>query len=162
MKIDNLEARDRIKGTLAIVTFLFSALISFSALYDFFPEYLFPIGRSPYALTFGGFFIIFLIYRSKLKYHYIGYDDESNNITVRYYSFTDFNAKHMSIEIPHDSLFKIEIKKAFFNIREELIIYQVTAKGVAKYQPIPLTALTTKEKNQLIEALNKLAQVKMQ
>lgn len=162
MNIDNQDAHDRIRGILVLVTIFFSTVIAISALYDFFPAYLFPISRLAYSLIFGGFFIIFLIYRTKLKYHYILFNDESDKITLRYYPFTSFNAKHMSIEIPFDSLYKIEINKAFFNFREELIIYQVVKKNIAKYKPIPLTALTIKEKNQLIEALNKYARVKMQ
>jgi hypothetical protein len=162
MKIDNQDAHDRIRGILALATFFFSGLIALATLYDILPTYLFPISKLAYSLIFGGFFVIYLIYRSKLKYHYIFYDDESNKIILRYYPFSSFNAKHMSIEIPYDLLYKIEIQKAFLKFREELIIYQVVEKGVAKYKPIPLTALTRKEKKQLIEALNKFARVKMQ
>jgi len=162
MNIDNQEAYHRIRGILVLATIISSTLIAISVLYDFFPAYLFPISRLAYALIFGGLFIIFLIYRTMLKYHYINYNDESNKITLRFYPFTSFNAKHTSIEIPLDSLYKIELNKTFFKFREELTIYQVVKKGVAKYKPIPLTALTIKERNQLIEALNKFARVKMQ
>lgn len=162
MNIDNQDAHDRIRGMLAVATIIFSGLIAFAALYDTLPTYLFPISRLAYSLIFGGFFIIFLIYRANLKYHYIFYNDESDKIILRYYPFSSFNPKHMAIEIPIDSLHKIEVNKAFLNLREELIIYQIVNKGVAKYKPIPLTALTLKEKNQLIDSLNKHARVKMQ
>jgi hypothetical protein len=59
-------------------------------------------------------------------------------------------------------LYKIEINKVFFGFREELTIYQTTKEGVAKYKPVPLTALTKKEKEQLLQSMNNHARVKMQ
>ena len=162
MNIDNSDSYARIRGILAVVTIFFSSLIAISILYDIFPTYLIPMSRTVYALIFGGLFIVYLIYRSKLKYHYIIYNDESNKIILRYYPFTSFfNTKYISIEIPFEALHKIEIQKAFFNKREELIIYQTLKEGVAKYKPIPLTALTKKEKNDLIQSLNQHARIKM-
>jgi hypothetical protein len=163
MNIDNSDSYTRIRGTLAIVTIFFATLIAISILYDLFPNYLIPMSRTAYALTFGGFFILFLIYRTELKYQYIIYNDENNKIILRYYPFTSFfNTKYTSIEIPFNSLYKIEIQKVFFNRREELIIFQTLKEGVAKYKPIPLTALTKKEKNDLIQSLNHYARIKMQ
>jgi hypothetical protein len=163
MIIDNNDSYTRIRGVLAIVTIFFATLIALSILYDFFPNYLIPMSRTAYALTFGGLFIVFLVFRTNLKYHYIIYNDEKNKIILRYYPFTSFfNTKYTSIEMPYDALYKIEIQKVFFKRREELIIYQTLKEGVAKYKPIPLTALTKKEKKDLIDSLNQHARVKMQ
>ena len=163
MIIDNNDSYGRIRGMLAITTIFFATLIAVSILYDIFPKYLIPMSQTAYALSFGGLFIIYLIYRVGLKYHYIIYNDESNKIILRHYPFTSFfNTKYTSIEIPFNTLYKIEIQKAFFKMREELIIYQTLKEGVSKYKPIPLTALTKKEKKDLINALNQHARIKMQ
>jgi len=163
MIIDNNDSYTRIRGVLAVVTIFFATLIAISILYDIFPTYLIPMSRTAYALTFGGLFIVYLVFRAKLKYHYIIYNDENNKIILRYYPFTSFfNTKYVSIEMPLDALYKIEIQKVFFKMREELIVYQTLKEGVAKYRPIPLTALTKKEKKNLIDSLNQHARVKMQ
>ena len=160
MIIDNKDAYDRIRGKLVIATILFSGLIALSTLYDFLPKYFIPMSKLSYAMTFIGFFILFLIYRSNLRYHFIIYNDEEDKIVLRYYPLTTFKSKFISIEIPFNVLYKIETNKKFLNLREELTIYQKVKEGVAKYKPIPLSALTKKEREQLLQALNSHAQVK--
>ncbi len=162
MIIDNKDAYDRIRGKLALTTIFFSGLIALAVLYDFMPKYLIPMSQLSYALTFAGFFIVYLIFRANLRYHFIIYNDEGEKIILRNYPLSSFKSRYISIEIPFNALYKIEIQKKFFNFREELIIYQTVKEGVAKYKPIPLTALTKKEKEQLLQSLNKFARVKMQ
>ncbi|MBI5540345.1 MAG: hypothetical protein HY951_09830 [Bacteroidia bacterium] len=161
MKLDNKDAYDRIRGQFVLAIFIAATLISFSVFYDYLTLYFIPISNLAYAIIFSSLFIIYIIYRLQLKYHFIIYDDEGDKIVIRYYPVTSFITKYISIEIPFDSLFKIEIKRTFFNQREELIVHQTTKKGIAKYKPIPLTALTNNQKRDLINALNSLAKVKM-
>lgn len=161
MKIDNRDSYEKLRGQLVIVTFVAAILISISMFYDVFTEYLFPINKNIYSYTFGFLFVLYLIYRVKLKYYFIIYDDEDDKIILRYYPFTSFSPKHLSIEMPFNSLHKIEIKKEFFNLRDELIIYQVVKKQIAKYKPIPLTGLSKKQKTELLNALNSFAKHKI-
>ncbi len=162
MKIDNKDSYDRLRGQLVIAIFIVATLISISMFYDFFTIYFIPISGSTYAFIFGGLLLLYIIYRNGLKYHFIIYDDESDKIILRYYPQSSFLTKYTSIEIPFNSLYKIEITRAFFNQREELTIHQTVKKGVAKYKPIPLTALSNKQKKDLLNALNSHAKVKMQ
>lgn len=161
MKFDNKDAYDRIRGQFVLAIFIAATLISFSVFYDYLTLYFIPISKVAYASIFGSMLIIYIIYRFQLKYHFIIYDDEGDKIILRYYPVTSIVTKYISIEIPFDSLYKIEINRAFFNQREELIVHQETKKGIAKYKPIPLTALTKRQKRELINALNSLAKVKM-
>lgn len=161
MKLDNKDAYDRIRGQFVLAIFIAATLISFSVFYDYLTLYFIPISNLAYAIIFSSLFIIYIIYRLQLKYHFIIYDDEGDKIIIRYYPVTSFITKYISIEIPFDSLYKIEINRTFFNQREELIVHQTTKKGIAKYKPIPLTALTNNQKRDLINALNSLAKVKM-
>jgi hypothetical protein len=162
MKLDNKDAYDRIRGQFVLAIFIDATLISLSIFYDFLTVYFIPISGTAYALIFASLLLIYIIYRSGLKYHFIIYDDESNKIILRYYPVMSLITKYTSIEIPFNSLYKIEITNKFFNQREELIIHQVVKKGVAKYKPIPLTALSNKQKKDLLNALNSHAKVKMQ
>jgi hypothetical protein len=126
------------------------------------PKYLIPMRQLYYALIFAGIFVIYLLFRANLKYHFIIYNDEGDKIVFRHYPLSSFQSKYVSIEIPFNALYKIEINKVFFGFREELTIYQTTKEGVAKYKPVPLTALTKKEKEQLLQSMNNHARVKMQ
>jgi hypothetical protein len=162
MKLDNKDSYDRIRGQFVISIFIAATLISISMFYHFFTNYFIPISRGAYAGIFSGILLLYIVYRFGLKYHFIIYDDESDKILLRYYPVSSFMTKYTSIEIPFNALYQIEIQKAFFNQREELIIHQVVKKGIAKYKPIPLSALSNKQKKDLINALNSFAKVKMQ
>lgn len=161
MKIDNRDSYDKLRGQLVIVIFVTILLISLSIFYNLFTEYFIPINKYAYVIIFSILFILYLIYRTGVKYHFIIYDDETDKIILRYSPLTSFSPKHLSIEIPFNSLYKIEIKKEFFNLRDELIVYQTIKQKIAKYKPIPLTGLSKKEKSDLINALNSFAKIKI-
>lgn len=161
MEFDNKNAYDRIRGKLAVVTIIFSGLIGLSILYDFFQMYLFNVNKWVYTSFFAFLFVLYLVYRAGLKYHFIIYNDEGGKIILRYYPLSSFRIKFLSVEIPYNALYKIEVNKVFFGLREEMTIYQTVKGKIAKYKPIPLSALSKKEKTNLINSLNKFAQVKM-
>ncbi len=161
MKVDNRDSYDKLRGQLVIVTFITAGLIATSMFYNVFTDYLFPINKIFYSIFFSLLFILYLIYRIKLKYYFIIYNDEEDKIVLRYYPLTSFSPRHLSIEMPYNSLYKIEIKKEFFNLREELIIHQIVKKQIAKYKPIPLTGLSKKQKTELLTALNSFAKNKI-
>ena len=161
MKIDNRDSYDRLRGQLVIAVFITVLLISLSVFYNLFTDYFIPVNKYAYVIIFSTLFVLYLVYRTGLKYHFIIYDDETDKIILRYSPLISFSPKHLSIEIPYNSLYKIEIKKEFFNLRDELIVYQTIKQKVAKYKPIPLTGLSKKEKSDLIQALNSFAKIKI-
>lgn len=162
MKLDNNDDYYRITGQLIIIAFIFFCLLSISVLYDVFHK-LIPIPSWIFPVFFGLLFLIYIFIRQNKKFNFIIYDDEEedNFILIKYYPMLSFNPKHQMLKIPKNALYKIEIQKAFFNLREEIIIYQTIKKEVAKYKPIPITALNKNEKKILIQTLNQFAKVKM-
>jgi len=161
MKIDNRDTYEKLRGQLVIITFATVLLVSLSAFYDLFTLYLIPVNKYYYIIFFSLLFIMYVIFRINLKYHFIIYDDESDKIILRYSPLTSFSPKHMSIEIPYKSLYKIEINKKFMGFRDELTLYQTINNKIAKYKPIPLSGLSKKEKNNLINSLNSFAKIKI-
>ncbi len=163
MKFDNKSDYERIRGQLALVTIFFSTFITLGILYDFYETYLFPIPSWIYSIFFAMLFVLYLIYRSKKKYQIIIYDDEESpqHIILKFYSMTSFIPKYNMIKIPKNALYKIEVVSAFYNRREELIIYQRMKEGVAKYKPISITGLNKQSRQLLLETLDSFSEHKM-
>jgi hypothetical protein len=158
MNFDNKDDYHRLRGQLAVMTILFSTLIAMSALYDHLSEWIYPMGRVFYTSFFGALFLAALLFRSQLKYHFVLYNDDGPKIIIRYYPMRAFTSKYKSVEIPKNTLYKIEVTKSFFNLREELVIYQRVKEGVAKYPAIPISGLSRKHRTMLIDTLNTYAQ----
>ncbi|MCX7862281.1 MAG: hypothetical protein N2449_04740 [Bacteroidales bacterium] len=163
MKFDNKSDYERLRGQLAIVTIVFSTLIAAGILYDIYEKYLFPIPSWIYSVFFAFLFVLYLVYRYNKKYQIIIYDDEESpqHIVIKFYSMTSFAPKYNMVKIPKNSLVKIEIVKAFYNKREELIIYQKVKEGIAKYRPISLSGLNKQSKQLLLETLDSYAKTKI-
>lgn len=163
MKFDNKGDYERLRGQLAVVTIVFATLIAAGVLYDFYEQYLFPIPSWIYSLFFAVLFVLYLIYRHHKRYQIIIYDDEEapQHIILKFYSMTSFAPKYNMVKIPKNSLVKIEIQKAFYNRRDELIIYQKVKEGIAKYKPISLTGLNKQNKQLLLETLDSFAKTKL-
>jgi hypothetical protein len=163
MKIDNKDDYDRLTGQMIIMAFIFFSLIAFSAIYDILHDYLIPIPSWTYTVFFIFLFLVYMFIRSQRKYYFIIYDDEEENnfILLKYYPMIAFNPKHQMLKIPKQALYKVETKKSFFNLKDELILYQTIKSNIAKYKPISITALNRNDKKNLLDALNRFAKVKM-
>lgn len=162
MKFDNYDEYTRLRGQLALITMFFMLLIAIGILYNVYTEYLIPIPSWIYSIFFGFCFIVYLIFRNKKKYNYIIYDDEEdpNIICIKFYAMTSVFPKYNMIKIPKDRLYKFEFKKTFVNQRNDLVLYQKTEQGIAKYKPISISALNQDNKIKLIDALNSYSQIK--
>lgn len=164
MKIDNHDDYNRLRGQLAFITMFFMLLIGIGILYDVYTEYLIPIPSWIYSVFFGLCFIGYLVFRSQKQYNIIMYDDEEDPkiIAIKFYAMTSLFPKYNMIKIPKDQLYKFEIKKAFANWRDELVLYQKMKQGIAKYKPISISALSKNHKKQIIDALNSYAKIKFE
>ena len=69
-------------------------------------------------------------------------------------SLRPFDNKKQAIEIQKKDYNGYEIRKSFFNLKEDLILSVKTKKSIANYPPISITALSLKHKNLLISSLN--------
>ncbi|MCX7953768.1 MAG: hypothetical protein N3A01_01100 [Bacteroidales bacterium] len=163
MKIDTKEDYERARGTLALVTLILFSLITIGFMYDFYHDYLIPIPSWIYSIFFIIIFILYMFIRFKKKYHIIFFDDEEepNFILIKYYPLTSASSEHCMIKIPKNALYKFEVVKSFYNLREELVIYQKTPKGIAKYNPIPITLFSKEKRKKIIETLNTYSQIKL-
>jgi len=163
MKIDNQGDYTRLRGQLAFVTMVFMALIAIGLLYDIYSTYLIPVPSWIYSVFFAICFVGYLIYRTKKKYNIFIYDDEEEPqmIHIKFYAMTSIVPKYNMLKIPKKDLYKIEIKKTFANQRQELVIYQKTKQGIARYKPISITGMSKDTKKQILSALNQYSKIKL-
>lgn len=148
MIINIKEKATRIKMAYSVFLFLYLVLLVTSFFYDILPSYLFQI------IITAVWLIAFIIY-FMLKFNYIYFSDDDNKIIFRYQPLNPIKQGAKSIEIPQNKFVKFEIQKAFFGLREDLILYQKFDKGIAKYPSVSISSLNKEEKEKLVKSLNK-------
>lgn len=115
---------------------------------------LFGIDRNKYALAAT---VLYALYYSLSYFRdtsYIYFNNNSSKIIIRYYSLRPLSSEQNSLEIQKADLYKAEIEEKLGGLRRYLIIYQRTAKGIAKYAPISISILNKKDVDQLARELN--------
>ena len=112
------------------------------------------VDKYEFSIILAGIYILSIIYSAIRNYQYIFYSDEGDRIILRYFSFSFFARKKNSIEINKTSLAGYQVSRQFFGLRENLILYQSTKKGTAKYPPVCITALSRSEKEGMLHSLS--------
>ncbi len=152
--INRTAIRMRLRGL--FTAFIFSIIILVILLVEFFDETHLGISRGYLLLFFSVIYFVIIVYNYLRDYYYIYFNDDTSKVVLRYYSMRPLSQTKRSIEIPRGSFSKYKIRNSLFGIKEEIIIYQKVKAGVYKYPPVSITALSPAEKEQLIQALNKL------
>ncbi len=99
-------------------------------------------------------YIVFYAIDYILEFNYIFYSDSGDKIVLRYYSLRPLESAQNSIELPKNEFHDFKITKSFFNLKNKLILYRKTKRGIAKYPPVSITVLGKKEKQKLIRSLS--------
>jgi len=89
------------------------------------------------------------------EYNFIIYKDTDDKIIMRYYPLHPFHDKFKSIEISKQTFSHFELEKRSWGLREDLFLFQMSAKGLAKYPGISLSALSKTQRAELLESLSK-------
>ncbi|GET20879.1 MULTISPECIES: hypothetical protein [Prolixibacter] len=101
-------------------------------------------------------FVVAFLFIAALNLQYIRIFDEKEKIIIRYFSVFTINRLFQSIEFPVTNLMKAEAEKHLGGIKTDLILTVRTRQGVAVYPPVSLSGIKRKERQQIIEELNKL------
>lgn len=96
--------------------------------------------------------IIFSLY---LNFNFIIFQETQHKLVLRYYPLHPFHDKFKSIEIPKSQLSHFEIKNTFFGLKPEIILYQQTDKGLAKYPPVCISSLSKSDREKMVISLKK-------
>jgi hypothetical protein len=88
-----------------------------------------------------------------LNYQFISYSDEGEFIVFRYFNAGMVGGKKNSVEINKLTFSGYKIETRFFGLIESISLFQKFQKGVAKYPPVYISALSKDEKAKLIQSL---------
>jgi len=146
MSIDNKPNAGRIKLLYLLVPFVFTAFIAVTIFLETFDGY-------DFLFIVAIVFILIIMFLHNIKFRYIIFDIKDNKIVLRYHGLGPIGTTFKSIEFPAQKLAKYEIQSAFFGIRKELVLYQETKKGIAKYPGVSLSAMASKDREKLLAVL---------
>ncbi len=100
-------------------------------------------------------YLIYYFWGVVRDYHYFYYSDLSpSKLVFRFYSLAPLSKRQNSIEVRKDEFYKFAFTEKMFGLRQYLVLYQKTPKGIAKYKPISISLLKKSEKQDLSVALS--------
>lgn len=100
-------------------------------------------------------FMLVIIFSLYLNFNFIIFQETQHKLVLRYYPLHPFHDKFKSIEIPKSQLSHFEIKNTFFGLKPEIILYQQTDKGLAKYPPVCISSLSKSDREKMVISLKK-------
>ncbi|MGQ1910885.1 hypothetical protein ACT3CE_14000 [Marinifilum sp. RC60d5] len=153
MTINNQNKAAWIKFAYYLFTFLYLAAIVLFLYLDIDNQYI-VIG------LMSAVFVAAIIISLSLSLNYIIYKVSDNKIILRYYPLHPFHENFKSIEIPKSSFAYFEINSKIMGLKPELILFQQTKNGIAKYPPICLSALAKKDVKKITNSLQHLSTIK--
>jgi hypothetical protein len=122
----------------------------------YFYEPVLGIERNHYAIGATALYILYYAFGYFRDICYFYFNNNSSKIIIRYYSLKPLSSEQNSVEFHKHEFKKFEIKESFGGLRRYLIIYQNTAKGIAKYPPVSISILKKKDVDQLTRELSSI------
>lgn len=164
MIIDNGKSEIKIKLVQFLLLLVFAVLVAILYGSSYFIESVYGItSRNVVTIVFAGIIVAFFTVEFiLLDLHYVYYSDNGQKIIFRFYPLNPFRNKRTSFEIFQKDFIKFEVKKSMMNLRENVVIYQITPKGLAKYPPINISLFKKADKDRLFSALHKFEKHKVQ
>lgn len=89
------------------------------------------------------------------EYNFIIYKETDDKLIIRYYPLHPFHDKFKSIEISKQTFSHFELKKRSMGLREDLFLFQISSRGLAKYPGISLSALSKTQRDEILTSLSK-------
>lgn len=93
---------------------------------------------------------------AKGGFYYIEIANSKGNLLIRYFNLFPIGRKYKALQIPLERYSHYEIKGSMGVLFSFLYVYEDTARGLARYQPIGLTALRSEEKENLRNILDQI------
>ena len=99
-------------------------------------------------------FVVMELYLLIKKFNYINYNSDGFKIILKYTSLGMLASGNFKLEIPKKDFVDVEVQKSCFGLRKMILIYVKSPQGIAKFKPISVAILSSKELNDMIEDLN--------
>ncbi len=125
-----------------VMTLLFTICLIFVGFTRWFEQPLFGFERIVWIALVLIVWLLLVLFQNARRPCYIYFEDRDDRIIIRYYPLRIINQKKHSIEIPKNDFIRFETENFFFRKFEKLIIYRKFKKGIGKYPPISLSAVS--------------------
>ncbi len=150
MTLSNQNRAAHIKLFYYIVTFVYLSLTVLTVYQD--PVHMNLIIAGVFAI-----YVVLIVINLARENNFIIYKETDDRIIMRYYPLHPFHDKFKSIEISKQTFSHFELEKRNLGLREDLYLFQMSAKGLAKYPGISLSALSKKQRSEVLESLSKFS-----
>jgi hypothetical protein len=144
----------RIKKSLALLVLVIAIGLIYFA--NVLPHRTYGFSRNQIALAILAIFFIYFLIDYMRNYFYIYYSDTGDKFILRYFSLRPLEDKKNAVEFNKREFSRFEIKKTLFGFNESIIIYRKTTKGIAKYPPVSITAVSKPDREKMLSSFRKL------
>ncbi len=148
MTLSNQNRAAHIKLFYYIVTFIYLSLTVLTVYQD--PVHMNLIIAGVFAI-----YVVLIAINLARENNFIVYKETDDRIIMRYYPLHPFHDKFKSIEISKQTFSHFELEKRNLGLREDLYLFQMSAKGLAKYPGISLSALSKEQRSEILASLSK-------
>jgi hypothetical protein len=139
---------------MTIAVILIIVLVLFTGLFN---EDAMKISKALMTVIIIAVYLLFILFNILRDFNYIYFNDEGDKLVLRYFSLSIFTQKKNSIEIPKRSFAGYKIEKSIAGLRERLILLQQLENRIARYPAVSITSLTSKQKSDIVNALNRFS-----
>jgi len=154
MKLDNSKTIISSRIKLFAVTVLFLAYIIMSYAAKIFKLTLFGWSDTLWTIILAAIWIFIALLPMILNHQYVSYSDDDETIVFRYFTSGIVGGRKNSIEIEKRTFAGYKTEKQLWGLSLSITLYQNLEKGIAKYPPIHISALTKKERAKIFKSLN--------
>lgn len=103
-----------------------------------------------------GFYLVLVFYPMALNYQYISYSDEDDKVIFRYFTAGFIGGSKNSVEIKKSDFAGYRVEKKLFGLIQSITLYHQLPQGIAKYPPIHISILSSKERAKILNSLYRL------
>jgi hypothetical protein len=155
MKVDNQRNTYRIWLSRLVMTIVFTLTILLIIFLPWFGESQFWLTKYHVAILISAIYIAVNLINYLKHPYFVSYNDQGEMLVVRFYPVSMFTSRKNSIEIPKQQFVKYELKPFLFRTQHWLILVQNFRGKEAKYPYVSLSALEKKDREKILESLDK-------
>jgi hypothetical protein len=153
MIFDNSKAiiRLRIRIFAATVLLLAYFILTYFAAIIKYP--LLGLSETYWTIILLGLYFIYALYPMVLSYQYVSFSDEGDFLVFRFFNAGIVGGRKNSIEVDKRRFAGYKTERAYFGLKQSIVLYQQLREGVAKYPPVYISNLTKEEKAKVLNSL---------
>ncbi|NOQ23975.1 MAG: hypothetical protein GQ564_01315 [Bacteroidales bacterium] len=154
MVFDNRKIVLRLNKRRYLAILLYLVIMGFLLIPDSFKKTILGYEKSLFVIVLTTLYILYVIYTYVMNYNFFSYNNDGNNLIIRFVSLRPFDNKKRAIEVNKNDFVGYKIKSSLFNLKQDLVIKIKTKNGIANYPPISISALSFNHRKVLEDSLS--------